>query len=91
MTFNYNTCISEQLTNYFKDYTTEIDVAKACEKSKIGFHTLRRLRLGEINVSNKANENALIELMRLAIKNAENNIHHAIECKNDLTEILDCV
>ena len=51
MTFNHNTPISTQLTNYFKDYTTEIDVAKACEKSGIGFHTLRRLRLGEINVS----------------------------------------
>ena len=91
MTFNHNTPISEQLTNYFKDYTTEIDVAKACEKSGIGFHTLRRLRLGEINVSNEANENAIIELMRLAIKNAENNIHKATQCKIDLTEILDCV
>ncbi|MDF2931263.1 MAG: hypothetical protein K0R36_594 [Chryseobacterium sp.] len=91
MKFNHEETISQELVAYFKEYTTELDVAKACEKHSVGFHTLRRLRLGETPVSNEKNEKALIGLMKLAIKNADDKIGKAEKCKKDVQKILDLV
>ncbi len=95
MTFNYNAPISEELTKYFKEYTTEIDVADVCKKTDVGFHTLRRLRLGETNVSNEENGKAITELMKTAIENAKNKKERIIKderkMKKNLIQIFDCL
>lgn len=95
MTYDFNTPISDDLVNYFKKYTTEIDVAKVCEKSGVGFHTLRRLRLGSIKVSNEENGNAITELMKLAVENVKNQKENVCKdekkMKKNLTEMLDCL
>ena len=69
----------------------EKDVAKASDIVGVGFHTLRRLRLGELRISNEKNAKAIIELVKLAIKNAESDIEKASKCKKDLTKILDWI
>ncbi|KUJ53996.1 hypothetical protein [Chryseobacterium aquaticum] len=91
MNLNYSKPINEDLVNYFKEYTTNLDVAKSCEIHGVGFHTLRRLRTGDIPVSNEKNENAIKELMRLAIINADSKILKAKKCKKDVQKILDLV
>lgn len=91
MKFNHEKKIDESLVSHFQDYTTEIDVAKACEKTNVGFHTLRRLRLGQTPVSNIKNESALIALMDLTIENANKDISKAEKCKVDIQKILDLV
>lgn len=83
--------VKADLVKYLKEFTSELDVAKVCEYTSVGFHTLRRLRLGETNVANADNANALNELSKIALKNAEAKIKDDQKKKNDLSKILDTI
>ncbi len=90
MTFNYGETISVELSEYLKEFTGKDDRALVNEKTGISVSTLRDLTY-RTNAVTENNEIGIIELMKIAIQNAENNIHRATQCKIDLTEILDCV
>lgn len=91
MKLDHTKPISDEISAYLKEYTDELDIAKACEVHNVGFHTLRRLRLGGTLVSNSKNENAIIELMKLAVKNAEESITKARKIKKHIKQILDTI
>lgn len=83
--------VKADLVKYLKEFTSELDVAKVCESTNVGFHTLRRLRLGETNVANAENANALNELAMIALRNAEAKIKEGQKKRKDLTKILDTI
>ena len=91
MTFDLKKPISDELQNYLREYTTEIDVAEACKITDVGFHTLRRIRLGDTPVSNEKNANAVTELMRIAISNAKDRREKIGKDEKKLVKILDCI
>lgn len=90
MTFNYGEPISVELSEYLKDFTDTQSIADVSTKTGISISTLKYLKLRTNSVTEN-NEVGIIELMKIAIKNAENNIHRATQCKKDLSEILDCI
>lgn len=90
MTFNYGQPISESLSIYLMEFTNKNDVADASAKTGISISTIDYVKRRN-NTITENNEVGIIELMKIAIRNAENNIHRATQCKTDLTEILDCV
>ena len=83
--------VKADLVKYLKEFTSELDIAKVCESTSIGFHTLRRLRLGETNIANTENANALNELSKIALINAEAKIKDGQKKKRDLTKLINTI
>jgi len=91
MNYEVGKPIKPELVNYLKEFTTELDVAEVCKNQKVGFHTLRRLRLGDTKVANSENADALKELTKIALTNAEAKIKDSQKKKKNLTKILDTI
>lgn len=100
MKFNYNEPISDALKEDFIKHTNDDDVAAVVSMPniKIGFHTLKKLRIGDPKIGKVTNENkadALKELYKRAIINAGNKKESAVrderKMKKNLTKIFDCI
>ena len=90
MIFNYGQPISEGLSNYLMEFTDKNDVATASVNTGISISTIDYVKRRN-NTVTENNKVGIVELMRIAIQNAENNIHRSTQCKKDLSEMLDCL
>lgn len=82
--------ISEQLSEYLKQYTTSNDRANVCQQTSIGTSTIRDLVYRNNNLS-KSNYIAVVELMRIAVRNCTQKINDSKQAKryfeSELSEI----
>lgn len=90
MTFNYGEPISVELSDYLSDFTDGNDIADVSSMTGVSISTIDYVKRRKNSITERS-EPAIVELMRLAIQNAENNIHRATQCKKDLTKILEAV
>ncbi|HYD92056.1 MAG TPA: hypothetical protein VEA37_11295 [Flavobacterium sp.] len=90
MLFNeesYGKPISEKLSQYLIDWTSEADVAKVSvdmpKENKVSVSTINSVkrRLGNLTENNAA---AIISLMGIAVKNCTNKIEYAKRVKKEL-------
>jgi hypothetical protein len=72
--------ISEQLSEYLKEYTTTNDRADVCEQTSIGTSTLRDV-VFRYNSLSKTNYIAVVELMRVAVRNCTQRIQSSKQAK----------
>lgn len=92
---NLKAPINKFWKDYLDKYTSYSDVGKVSEETGVGFFTLKRLRLGEINVSNEKNKKAIESLVQTAIKNAgELKVQTKSDetmMKKNLSKVFDCI
>ncbi|WP_428067333.1 hypothetical protein [Chryseobacterium gambrini] len=92
MTINLKAPISKFWKDYLIKYTDpRVDVAIVSKSLEVGYDTVRRLRLGEINVSNEKNKKAVEALVKIAIKNASEKREKLQSDENDMKENLSIV
>lgn len=92
MTCELGQPIKQDLVNYLKEFTSELDVAEVCKNiPEIGFHTLRRLRLGDTRVANQHGALAIKDLTKIALKNAEARIKDSQKKKRNISKILETI
>lgn len=84
---HYGNPVSEKLSNYLRKYTDKFDRANVATKTGIGTSTIRDVVLRTNSLTEK-NSKAIIELMRIAVKNCTNRIKGASEVKEDLETML---
>lgn len=71
---HYGKPISEKLSDYLKKYTNSNDRANAATISGVGTSTIRDVMYRN-NSLTEENSKGIIELMRIAIKNAKNALN----------------
>lgn len=79
--------VSDKLSDYLKKFTSEQDRAKASVESGVGFHTLKSLAIGRINIT-EANVVGLIELVKIAIEKCVTQAKEANVTKAKLQKLL---
>lgn len=84
---HYGKPISEQLSEYLKEFTNNNDRANVSEKTNVGTSIIRDVVYRSRTVTEN-NSEAIIELMRIAIYNCTHKIERATEAKDYLTEQL---
>ncbi|WP_185246674.1 hypothetical protein [Chryseobacterium bernardetii] len=85
--FKYGQPISLRLSNYLRDFTTKEDVANVSTKTGVSISTLNYVKRRANNVS-EGNEVGILNLIDVAINNAEAKRKEALKCKKELTLIL---
>ncbi len=90
MTFDYGKPISVELSEYLKDFTDKEDIADVSTNTGISISTIEYVR-NRKNTVTENNSVGIIELMKIAIQNAQNNIIKSKNCEADLTEMLDLI
>lgn len=63
--------ISSELKKCIKDHTSELDVADVSRSTGVGYHTVRRLRLGELEITNEERTEVTLQLMERALENSK--------------------
>lgn len=95
MTINLKAPINNFWKEYLGKYTGPSDVGSVSNETGVGFFTLKRLRLGEINIANEENKKAIEALVQVALKNASELKAKAgndeTEMKENLAKIFDCI
>lgn len=77
--------ISEQLSDYLKQYTSNHDRANVAEKTGVSISTIRDVSYRN-NMVTENNSIAMLELMKIAVVNCTNTIQHAKKAKEYLEE-----
>lgn len=90
MSFEYGKPISEELSNYLIEFTNKKDVADVATKTGLSISTIDYVRRRS-NTITENNQVGIVELIKRAVKNAENSISRAKRCKQDLGKTLDCI
>lgn len=75
--------ISEQLSQYLKDFTDNNDRANVSAETGIGTSTIRDVTYRN-NALTESNHKAILELMKIAVKNCTNKIQYAKRVKQEL-------
>lgn len=95
MTINLKAPINKFWKEYLGKYTGPSDVGSVSNDTGVGFFTVKRLRLGEINISNEENKKAVEALVKVAIKNATSTKEKAEDAetkmKENIANIFDCI
>lgn len=80
---NFGKPISEQLSKYLSDWTTENDVADVWRETGVSTSTINYVKRG-LNSLTENNSKAILALMKIAVKNCTNKIEYAKRVKKDL-------
>ena len=80
--------ISEKLSSYLRTYTDKFDRADVSTKTNVGTSTVRDV-VYRSNALTENNSKAIIELMRIAIKNCQSNIVKSNEVISELEVMLE--
>lgn len=79
--------ISEKLSDYLRTYSDKFDRADVTTKTGISTSTIRDV-VYRSNAITEQNSKAIVELMRIAIKNCGLNIVKSTEAKTELKAML---
>lgn len=79
--------ISTELSNYLRTYTDKFDRADISTKTSVSLSTIRDV-IHRSNTLTENNSKAIVELMKMAIKNCENKIVKSTEVKEELELML---
>lgn len=79
--------ISDKLSNYLRKHTDKFDRANVSTKTNIGTSTIRDVVL-RTNSLTESNSKAILELMKIAVKNCTFSIKSTSEAKEELETML---
>ncbi|AZA91185.1 Uncharacterised protein [Chryseobacterium nakagawai] len=65
--------ISSEIIECIKKHTSELDVTDVARATGAGFHTVRRLRLGELKINNNERVESTLLLMEKALENSKDS------------------
>lgn len=80
---NYGNPISEKLAEYLKEWTDNNDRANVAAQTGVGISTIRDVTYRANNLT-ESNSVAIVELMKIAVKNCTNKIQYAKQVKREL-------
>ncbi|WP_139348550.1 hypothetical protein [Chryseobacterium sp. JV274] len=70
-------------------HTSELDVADVCRDTGVGYHTVRRLRLCELDINNEERLTVTEKLMEKALINSKGSIQDIQNDQKLLKESLE--
>lgn len=81
--------INQELSDYLKEYTSKYDRLDVATDT-VSVYTLKEITYRNRTITEE-NRPVFIELVKLAVKNADSRIQNSTECKKDLLELLDAI
>lgn len=84
---NYGKPISEKLSEYLRDWTDKQDRADVSRETKIGLSTVRDV-VYRNNSLTEENSKAILELMKIAVKNCTNKIEYGKRVRKEFEKQL---
>lgn len=87
MAFEYGKPINENLSNFLLEFTTKKDIADVSASTGVSISTIDYVKRRN-NTVTENNERAMIELIKVAVRNSDAKIKRAKECKRELEKIL---
>lgn len=79
--------ISKQLSDYLIRHTSKFDRADVATRTEVSISTIRDVTYRSNNLTS-SNSIAILELMKLAVKNCTIEIHQAKQAKDYFLEVL---
>lgn len=81
--------MTPELKKCIMDHTNELDVADVCRDTGVGYHTVRRLRLCELDITNDERLTVTKKLMEKALINSKASMQEITNDQKLLKETLE--
>ena len=86
MVFEFGKPISKLLSDYLIQYTNQEDLKQIAELNWVDPFLLWSV-VHRVGPMERKFENQILTLMKLAIKNSEEDVHRAVKAQKDLSEV----
>lgn len=81
--------MTPELKKCIMDHTSELDIADVSRDTGVGYHTVRRLRLCELDINNEERLTVTKKLMEKALINSKDSIKEITDDQKLLLESLE--